>query len=31
LWTANKAGIDPYYINTPRDGQHFSLGATIHF
>ena len=29
LWKANKDGIDPYYINTPRDGRRWSFGATI--
>ena len=31
LWKANKEGIDPYYINTPKDGRRWSMGATIHF
>ncbi|HEY4064982.1 MAG TPA: TonB-dependent receptor plug domain-containing protein [Puia sp.] len=31
LWKANKDGIDPYYINTPRDGRRWSLGCTVHF
>ena len=31
LWKANKDGIDPYYINVPKDGKRFSLGATLYF
>jgi hypothetical protein len=31
LWTANKDGIDPFYLNMPRDGKHFSVGASIQF
>jgi hypothetical protein len=31
LWAANKQGIDPYYVNVPKDGRRFSLGATLHF
>jgi TonB-linked SusC/RagA family outer membrane protein len=31
LWTANKDGIDPFYLNMPRDGKHISFGASIQF
>jgi hypothetical protein len=26
LWKANKDGIDPYYVNTPRDNRRWSVG-----
>jgi hypothetical protein len=31
LWKANKDGIDPYYINVPKEGPRWSLGANFHF
>jgi hypothetical protein len=31
LWTANKSGIDPYYINIPKEGRRFSVGMNINF
>jgi len=31
LWKANKSGIDPYYINIPKEARRISLGANIDF
>jgi len=31
LWTANKDGIDPYYINVPKDGKRYSLILQFQF
>lgn len=31
LWTANKKGIDPYYITTPQPGKSISFGINITF
>ena len=31
LWTANKDGIDPYFINVPKDRKKISMGVNIQF
>ncbi|HVV05766.1 MAG TPA: SusC/RagA family TonB-linked outer membrane protein [Puia sp.] len=31
LWRANKSGIDPYYINIPKEARRISLGVNINF
>ena len=31
LWKANKSGIDPYYINIPKEARRISLGVNINF
>ncbi len=31
LWTANKKGIDPYYINIPPEGKRVSVGINVNF
>jgi TonB-linked SusC/RagA family outer membrane protein len=31
LWKANKSGIDPYYINIPKEAHRISLGINISF
>jgi TonB-linked SusC/RagA family outer membrane protein len=31
IWKANKDGIDPYYIDMPREGMRLTLGARINF
>ncbi|MBN9384402.1 MAG: SusC/RagA family TonB-linked outer membrane protein [Chitinophagaceae bacterium] len=31
LWKANKSGIDPYYINIPKEGRRYSVGINVNF
>jgi hypothetical protein len=31
LWTTNDEGIDPYYINVPKDGKMLSFGMNVNF
>lgn len=31
LWRANRSGIDPYYINIPKEARRISLGVNINF
>lgn len=31
LWTANKDGIDPYYINVPKERPRYSIGLRFQF
>ncbi|HVW62182.1 MAG TPA: hypothetical protein VHC48_19160, partial [Puia sp.] len=31
LWRANKSGIDPYYINIPKEGRRYSVGINVNF
>jgi len=31
LWKANKSGIDPYYINIPKEGRRYSVGLNVNF
>ena len=31
LWSANKKGIDPYYINSPRPGKSIAFGMNVNF
>jgi len=31
LWKAGKSGIDPYYINIPKEARRISLGVNINF
>jgi TonB-linked SusC/RagA family outer membrane protein len=31
LWKANKSGIDPYYVNIPKEGRKFSVGVNVNF
>jgi len=31
LWKANHSGIDPYYINIPKEGRRYSVGVNVNF
>jgi hypothetical protein len=31
LWKANNDGIDPYYINVPKEGKRIALGLSLTF
>jgi hypothetical protein len=31
LWAAGKEGIDPYYINVPKDRPRYTVGLTLNF
>ena len=31
LWTSNRHGIDPYYINVPREGVRVAMGMTVNW